>query len=513
MKSEHLSLTLQKRLTALYLGYMFIVFVLGYHEQYFDLAQAKRAIYLYGTGTYLIFMLFCALPQFASHLKNHDFPVAHTALPEKKTRPAVLSLTGLSLVVLMLSSLFGLIDNIDVSNAFWGIGEKSTGLLLYLLGWTALFSISRTLEWDGLLSWIYLFVCITEYVLQILNRFSIDPLLMYENLITDQIPAFLGTLGHMNYNASFDCMMLALNLVFFLNSREKLSQGLYALCMFLGFAGSVCCNSDSVFLGIAAAFAVAAWYCCTHPEKWMRLWLSACLFSLASTLIALLYALSPEPVVLVNGSTAFTGIPVLAAEYLLLLISRIILAKCERGLQRNQHILQTICSIGLPGASAAGVLFIIWKARDISFASGRGLIWQKCLVLFADAPVFHKLFGYGFNNIRPVLESVQGNAWDLSGTDTIMDAHNIFLNTLITSGILGTAAWGVLLFTLIKKGLQLSADHENALFILIGIATYLIQGLVNGPQVITTPVFLTELGVLWGIAHQLSGLSQQPKAD
>jgi hypothetical protein len=244
----------------------------------------------------------------------------------------------------------------------------------------------------------------------------------------------------------------------------------------------------------------------------MRLWLSASLFSLASTLIALLYALSPEPVVLVNGSTAFTGVPVLAAEYLFLLISRIILAKCERGLQRNQRILQTICSIGLLGASAAGVLFIIWKARDISFASGRGLIWQKCLSLFAGAPLFRKLFGYGFNNIRPVLESVQGNAWDLSGTDTIMDAHNIFLNTLITSGIIGMAAWGVFLSVLIKKGLQLCADHENALFILVGIATYLIQGLVNGPQVITTPVFLTELGVLWGIAHHLSG-PIQPQAD
>jgi hypothetical protein len=41
--------------------------------------------------------------------------------------------------------------------------------------------------------------------------------------------------------------------------------------------------------------------------------------------------------------------------------------------------------------------------------------------------------------------------------------------------------------------------EQSALLVILGICIYLAQGLVNGPQILTTPIFLVELGVFCGI--------------
>lgn len=491
MKSETIGSEFKKSATACYIGYMLLVFVLSFRNKYFDISETKRAFYLYGTGFYIVIMSILSLMK--------------SELSLKKLRSSLLGEEGLLCALfggLIITWLAGVFWNIDLSASFWGNSDKCTGLLLYLVGAAAILFIHRSLLWNGLLSWIFLGSTATVYVLQILNRFSVDPFHMYENLITIQIPAFLSTLGHMNYNASFNCIMLGANLVFFLNSKERLSQILYGACLFLGYLGSVCCNSDSVFLGIAISFLAGFWYVLSHPQKQMQLWLCTILFFFASCIIAIAYALPSEPVILVGGPTVFLDAPILIAEFLLIALLFVLFSfdlkqdgKCTCFLR--------FCSCGflyllLP---LCALLPIVGSLHE-ALASGRGLIWKKCLTLFVEADLPHKLLGFGFNNVRTALEAYQGNSYDISGTDVIMDAHNIALNTLVTSGILGVLLWGAFLFLLLKKGLQLCADHEYALFIVVGICTYITQGIVNGPQIITTPIFLVELGILWGIAYK-----------
>ena len=487
MKTDSISFTLQKHLTSIYLSYLMLAFFLGYHDHYFDIAQAKRTIFVYGTVLYLLLMFFLFLPSIRSTFHINRIDSLH-----------------LCFFILIASSFLGLINNINLYNAFWGTGEKCTGLLIYLLGWFSLFCISKTFSWDGILSWIFLFTCAFVYILQILNRFLIDPLAMYDNLKTEQIPAFLSTLGHMNYNASFNCIMLATNLIFLLNCKNVLSKILYNCCLFLGFCGSICCNSYSVYLGIGGTFLLVFLYCQTHPQKWITLWFSMFLFVCSSAFIAFIYFVTPKTIILVGGATIFTSAMIIIFEFILLIVSYLILVYHHSWFNVEHPVLQRASIVSIIAIASIGIIALFYLALDSTFASGRGLIWQKCFRLFTHASPFHILFGYGYNNLHFLLERFQGNALDLSDSAVIMDAHNIFLNTLITSGIVGTLSWGAFLLTLLKKGLQLCADHEDSLFIVVGIIVYLIQGLVNGPQIITTPIFLIELGIYWGIINNMA---------
>ena len=93
------------------------------------------------------------------------------------------------------------------------------------------------------------------------------------------------------------------------------------------------------------------------------------------------------------------------------------------------------------------------------------------------------------------------------GTDTnnvgeaIADAHNVFLNSLVTSGIVGTVIFTSIIVLILYRGFKLLKENERGLFVVIGLLAYVAQGMINGPQSITTPVFLIELGIFWNLVR------------
>ncbi|MDY3796851.1 MAG: hypothetical protein SOZ81_09165, partial [Agathobacter sp.] len=84
----------------------------------------------------------------------------------------------------------------------------------------------------------------------------------------------------------------------------------------------------------------------------------------------------------------------------------------------------------------------------------------------------------------------------------IADAHNEFLNSLVTSGIIGTAIITAIIVLILIRGFRLLKENEKGLFVVIGLLAFIAQGMINGPQSITTPVFLLELGVFWCIVRK-----------
>jgi O-antigen ligase len=84
-------------------------------------------------------------------------------------------------------------------------------------------------------------------------------------------------------------------------------------------------------------------------------------------------------------------------------------------------------------------------------------------------------------------------------TTILQDAHSLFWNSLITSGIVGTALWIAFFTILLVKAFRKIKREQSALLVILGICIYLAQGLVNGPQILTTPIFLVELGIFCAI--------------
>ena len=132
-----------------------------------------------------------------------------------------------------------------------------------------------------------------------------------------------------------------------------------------------------------------------------------------------------------------------------------------------------------------------------SWGNDRGDLWQRMMTLFVQAPLVNKLFGYGFNNVFEALETIQ---LGVRAEEQISDAHNIYFNTLITSGIIGCVLWAVFIGILFYRAIRMiQQKKDHGIYVLIGLLCILIQGLVIGPQIITTPIILTEFGVFYSL--------------
>ena len=138
-----------------------------------------------------------------------------------------------------------------------------------------------------------------------------------------------------------------------------------------------------------------------------------------------------------------------------------------------------------------------WQiASEVSWTGTRFQIWEKSWRTFTNAPLPNKLFGYGFNNVQQAL-AVAGESQ--LGGEIIQDAHNIFLNSLLTSGVVGTILMAGFLIGLLVKCIRLTEKRNVALFGCMIVVTYFTQGMLNGPQILTEPVYMVAFGVVAGI--------------
>lgn len=91
--------------------------------------------------------------------------------------------------------------------------------------------------------------------------------------------------------------------------------------LFLGFMGAFSCRSDSVFLGIAAVFAVVLWYALGKEEKLVVMWWEITLFFAASCLMRVLYDVFADRAYKMDGLTLFMlRLEVLTAEAILVIL-------------------------------------------------------------------------------------------------------------------------------------------------------------------------------------------------
>lgn len=110
---------------------------------------------------------------------------------------------------------------------------------------------------------------------------------------------------------------------------------------------------------------------------------------------------------------------------------------------------------------------------------------------FRRLPLYQILFGIGTDTLYPYLAERYGEAMYNVTMAYYDNAHNEFLQYLITTGIAGLATYAAVLFLQIKKAVK-KADKV----ILCGVICYLVQSVVNLNQVVTTPLFVVMLSML-----------------
>ena len=157
------------------------------------------------------------------------------------------------------------------------------------------------------------------------------------------------------------------------------------------------------------------------------------------------------------------------------------------------------------------ITFLIWIINicygifiiSDEWGSGRGYIWKNTLNGYGNLPFVNKIFGAGEAATAWVLSDYSDIASNILNRSRVDNAHNIWLNTLVTLGIAGLAVYVLIIGLSIHNMIKYikKADNGNKyLYMLAGtgpaVMVYSIQGTAELLEVITFPMFFCLIAML-----------------
>lgn len=156
------------------------------------------------------------------------------------------------------------------------------------------------------------------------------------------------------------------------------------------------------------------------------------------------------------------------------------------------------------GAVAAFVLFMAKNPSLLVFnddwGNHRGFIWNQGMDYFVHAGFKDKLIGIGPDSVGLVFHWHYGITGTMIESMTYDNLHNLYLQILVTTGVLGLAVFlalcTVAIYSLLKMGYLHDSRDNYALPIAIAAVCYLAQSVVNisSPATLGVLIVLVALG-------------------
>lgn len=493
---------LVRTITSIFLLYMFVLYPLCMHDKYFDITITKYRFFMVGVIFYAFFMLVAVSLRtmddfhYKSKIKksSSDANVSFIGMLKKKLMPADIFM-GLFLV----SGFMAWLMAEDKKAAFTGEMGRRCGLQFMLLVFLMYLCISYGYKLKPYILPIFSVVGSLTYILAIMQHMKIDVFHLLEDVATKQKNSFISTFGNINTFASFLCVALALFMGCFLFEKIIWKKIVYAVHIFLGFAAIITANSDIAYAGCGAAI-ICLLFIAVYFEKIYEFFQIALLGSLGYTTMAVLIRYSN---VETKKLTGFNRIAEqLTILLLIVLITLVITVLCKliRKSNKKKTEIKT-AEIKKKMLITAGIVFVVMLTTIVygishhwdiftfndKWGTYRGFVWKRLGELYAGFPFMNKLFGNGNESVRALMSEHYYDEM-LSLTKTIYDnAHNEYLQYLVTMGIFGVVSYLGFMITVLSKSIQYGKNNPDILVVGLSLFAYLIQAIFNINQSITTP--------------------------
>ena len=453
-------LSLPQKLTEGYLSALFFLLPLYLHNAYFDATEAKVGCFALLSAVYLLSMAFAELK----------------CPTESEVKPACLPfLLYIALTILSSLLFIGKPALLAPSNRYQGIFVLGLYALVFLFcGRHGRFGLCPQLAALSALSLVSLYA--------VLQSFGLDPLRLWEGIRAADRGRYLSTVGNVNFLGAYFALLLPLCGGLWCRERRRWLLPLFAL----GCWGLLC-GSDSGILGAAAGLLFLYGLTAGEEDAHRAFGLLLALMGLSLFVYGLLLSF--------YGFLSLSAFgKVIASPFVSLPLSAVglWLWKKGRGAKRPWLLPALLCAgavtvlllcnlrPALVPASMGGVLLF-----SPHWGSDRGSIWLHALELYRSFNPLQKLIGGGSGCLA---------AYDAANRlfpDAVVDcAHNEYLQTLLTSGALGLAAYLLALVAALRQGAKKRPAVAAAVF---GCA---VQAAVNIAQCATTPLLVALLALL-----------------
>ncbi len=398
-------------------------------------------------------------------------------------------------VVFLLVGLISALTSEYQHDAFSGTSGRYSGFLLMFLYVASYLVISKLFKFDPVIFRYFLISGTVVMLLGITDFFGLDLLGMRKEMLPEQWDMFASTIGNINTYTSYVAPVIGMSCAMFaIEESRKLSVFYYIVCV-VGFFAAVMGGSDNSYLALLCIFAVLPLIVFKRKSGIVRYLLLISTFFVVLIAVSLIKSRAANPVLIVLALTA------LITAFVYRTFGSVTVSVWVRR-----------CWLMFLGVCAAVVIFMLIDANatgnadkygilseylhfDDDWGSGRGLIWRSAITIFGGFTLWNMLFGSGPDTFALVARDSDASAV-YEGQGLLLDnAHNEYINYLITVGILGVLSYASFLvlsgIRMIKRGI----DNVYVMGCFMAVLCYCVQATVNLSLPISTPVMWLLLAI------------------
>lgn len=363
------------------------------------------------------------------------------------------------------TSVVSTVTSLSPAMSLWGLGGYYGGCMMVLftaVGYLAVRAFAPQKLLNGLTFCVGITTALVT-VLYVLNIFNIDLIGTYADTAVVERAQFFSTLGQKNFCSGF--MAFALPLVFyaFLVARGARHTAFYGVPAFFGGLALAVVDADGLALGIGTAVLVLLCQKIFTTRTLRRLMVIGMFFFADAGWMQYMrthvYTQGGKPILAAFGHYAQLGFAVCAAVWAVLFFA---LRSREIPLWKAGRVLAAIAvTLGvvlvvlanfMPGFPSLGKLDDLLVFND-DWGTYRGTAWRISWSAWTAQPFWRKLLGVGPGMMHTAVAQWAG-ADITARMKTFYAAHNEYLELLLTSGVLGLAAWVWFVTAHLRKAAQ-----------------------------------------------------------
>ena len=488
-------------LVTIYVCLMMLAFPL-HRYRYYCMGQMKYEFFIVCGMTFLpliaIFMILALLKKGIKEYLRSQFSLTDWLV------------TGYAAVLIISYLLSGYKDT-----ALWGVRDWHMGLIAQLMLVVIYFAVSRFFYYVDIMKYLLCLVAEIVFLVGVLNRFALDPLSMYLDYNAES--AYLSTIGQPTWYSGYLCIILPVLVYLYWDAKTKRDRMIYTITLVTGMASLVTQNSDSAYVALILMFMCLMTFSFRSNEYCGR-FLEITVISLATFKVIGILQIVFRNRVFVNDklSLFMTQGSVMTIVLIVAVMLHIWFIKLTKNADFNVSDYKKIPVIcwGILGMAIAGAVILIvlvsngwipeslYGLRDNNYLNftnhwgdARGINWRYTMKLYVEAPISVKIFGCGPDCYYPYMYDNYGDVMNAFwGTAILCNAHNEWLNQLITVGIAGAGVYiGIFIAQFREAVKQFSRNKSNVLIALV-IISYAGHQLFCYQQVVGTPTVFILLG-------------------
>jgi len=525
-------------ITSAFLLYMLVIYPLALHDHYFDITYTKYTVFKVGV---ILFAVIWAMGLVivltginAGGMKGRHAGGNVKVGTMDKLKAVICDGvygTDICMVLFFISGVMSFIMAEDKKNAFTGAQGRYCGLafmiLIFIMYIIVSARVSNMEKMWSLISMVFVLVSSVTFIIAILQNIGFDPFKLLDGINRKQRNIYVSTFGNIDIFGSFICIALPLFMGLYVTEKSNIKRIVYGIGVFAGFMAFIPANADVVFAGVGAAI-IAVLFATVYMERVDRLFELVMFGSGGYLGMVLLRKLVGTNGAKITGFNRLSEHPALlviifAVALFIRLIIQVYINRNKDEIYINKNKSEVYINkqkdrtgikliIILAVVLISGIAVIIYGRKNNlamfdfndKWGSYRGYIWRRVTGLYGELPFVQKIFGHGNESIRSLMDE---RFYDemLQVTGTVYDnAHNEYLQYLVTQGLFGMLSYGGVVVTAVIAGVKKIKKSPYILGLLLAVVSYGVQAIFNVNQCITTPYMFLMTAMLIGTCRRAS---------